>query len=166
MARMLDFGKFGLERRLEHRGWVVGAQLKPGAQARLLVIGCFVGELDAEMSPAGKADNEHRLIDAGKLNGPYGAAKDGLKALSQFPAPVRPHEDMHIAAKSDHDVAGLSCRSRSHPQSTTPQPLHPPTRPGHDVLSCRAGEVWAARHQPLGLTGGDSPVTAAVQSIC
>jgi hypothetical protein len=39
---MLDFGKSGLECRLEHRGWVVGAQLKPGAQARLLVIGCFV----------------------------------------------------------------------------------------------------------------------------
>jgi hypothetical protein len=49
---------------------------------------------------------------------------------------VRAHEDMHIAAKSDHDVAGLSCRSRSHPQSTTSQPLHPPARPGHDVLSC------------------------------
>jgi hypothetical protein len=28
------------------------------------------------------------------------------------------------------------------------------------------GEVWAARHQPLELTGGDSPVTAAVRSIC
>ena len=33
---MLDFGKSGLERRLEHRGWVVSAQLKPGAQPRLL----------------------------------------------------------------------------------------------------------------------------------
>src|SRR5690349_12739767 len=112
MARMPDFGKSGLERRLEHRGWVVGAQLKPGAQARLLVIGCFVGELDAEMSPAGKADHEHRLIDAGKLNGPYEAAQDRLKALGQFGAPVRAREDMHVAAKSDHDVAGLSCRSR------------------------------------------------------
>ena len=111
MTRVLDFGKSGLERGLEHRGWVVGAQLKPGAQARLLVIGCVAGELDAEMSPAGKADNEHRLIDAGKLNGPYGAAQDRLKALSQFPAPVRAREDMHIAAQSDHDVAGLSCRS-------------------------------------------------------
>jgi len=54
VPRMLDLGKSGLERGLEHRGWVVGAQLKPGAQARLLVIGCFAGELDAEMSPAGK----------------------------------------------------------------------------------------------------------------
>ena len=54
MARMPDFGKSGLERRLEHRGWVAGAQLKPGAQARLLVFGCVVGELDAEMSPPGK----------------------------------------------------------------------------------------------------------------
>jgi hypothetical protein len=55
MARVLDFGKSGPERGLEHRGWVAGAQLKPGAQARLLVIGCVVGELDAEMSPAGES---------------------------------------------------------------------------------------------------------------
>jgi hypothetical protein len=54
MARVPDFGKPGPERSLEHRGWVVGAQLKPGAQARLLVIGCVAGELDAEMSPPGK----------------------------------------------------------------------------------------------------------------
>ena len=102
--------------------------------------------------------------------------KDRLKALSHFPAPVRAHEDMHVAAKSDH-VAGLSCRSRSHPQSTTPQPLHPPARPGHDVLSCRV--TGPARRpgpapvrsglpgtSPFELTGGDSPVTAAVRSIC
>jgi hypothetical protein len=100
---MLDLGKPCIE-----GSWVVGAQLKPGTQTRLLIVGCTVGELDAEMSPAGKADNEHRLIDARKLNGPYRAAQDRLKALSQFPAPVRAHEDMHIAAKSDHDA--LSCR--------------------------------------------------------
>src|SRR5690349_21774114 len=135
MARVLDFGESGLQRGLEYRGWVVGAQLKPGAQARLLVIGCVVGELDAEMSAAGKADHEHRLIDAGELNGPHGAAQDRLKALGQFGAPVRAHEDTHVAAKSDHDAAGLSCRSRSHPQSAAPRPLNPPTRPGHDVLS-------------------------------
>ena len=36
---MLDLGKSCLERRLEHGSWVVGAQLKPGTQTRLLVIG-------------------------------------------------------------------------------------------------------------------------------
>jgi hypothetical protein len=50
---------------------------------------------------------------------------------------VRAREDMHIAAKSDHHVAGLSCRTWSHPQNTAPQPLHTPTTPGYDVLSCR-----------------------------
>lgn len=103
---MLDLGKSCLEGGLEHGSWVVGSQLKPGTQTRLLIIRCSVSELDAEMSPAGKADNEHRLIDARKLDGPYRAAQDRLEALSQFPAPVRAHEDMHIAAKSDHDVAG------------------------------------------------------------
>ena len=39
MARVLDLGKSCLERRLEHGSWVVGAQLKPGTQTRLLVIG-------------------------------------------------------------------------------------------------------------------------------
>jgi len=54
MARMLNLGKSCLERRLEHSSRVVGAQFQPGTQTRLLVIGCFVGELDAEMSPPGK----------------------------------------------------------------------------------------------------------------
>ena len=85
MARMLDLGKSCPEGDLEHGSRVVGAQLKPGTQARLLIIGCIVGELDAEISPAGKADNEHRLLDARKLNGPYPAAQDRLKALSQLP---------------------------------------------------------------------------------
>jgi hypothetical protein len=52
MARMLDLGKPCLESGLEHGSWVIGAQLEPGAQARLLIIG-RVGELDAEMSPPG-----------------------------------------------------------------------------------------------------------------
>jgi hypothetical protein len=48
---MLDLGKSCVEAGLEHGSWVVGAQLKPGNQTRLLIIGCIVGELDAEMSP-------------------------------------------------------------------------------------------------------------------
>jgi hypothetical protein len=131
---------------------MVGAQLKPGTQTRLLIIGCIVGELDAEMSPTGKADNEHRLIDARKLNGPYRTAQDRPKALSQLPAPVRAREDMHIAAKSDHDVTGLSCRYWSHPQNTAPQQLHPPTRPNHGVLSCRGqGRAQRARREALAM---------------
>lgn len=61
---MLDLGKSCVLAGLEHGSWVVGAQLEPGTQTRMLIIGCIVGELDAEMSPAGKADNEHRLMDA------------------------------------------------------------------------------------------------------
>jgi hypothetical protein len=53
MARMLDLGKPCLESGLEHGSWVIGAQLEPGAQARLLIIGRVVGELDAEMSRPG-----------------------------------------------------------------------------------------------------------------
>ena len=64
MARVLDLGKPCPERCLGHGSWVLGAQLKPGAQARLLVVGCVAGELNAEMSPAGKADHEHRLVYA------------------------------------------------------------------------------------------------------
>ena len=141
MARMLDLGKSCPEGDLEHGSRVVGAQLKPGTQARLLIIGCIVGELDAEMSPARKADNEHRLLDARKLNGPYPAAQDRLKALSQLPATVRAREDMYVAAKSDHGVTSASCRYWSHPQNTAPQQLHPPTKPNHDVLSCRTSCV-------------------------
>ncbi len=56
MARVLDLGKPCLEGGLEDGSWVVGAQLKPGTQTRLLIIGRIIGELDAEMSSAGKTD--------------------------------------------------------------------------------------------------------------
>jgi hypothetical protein len=106
MAWVLDLGKSCPERRLEHGSRIFCAQLKPGAQARLLVIGCIVGELDTEMSAARKTDHQHGLFDSRELCSPYRTAQDRLKALSQFPAPVRAREDMHIAAKTDHDVAG------------------------------------------------------------
>jgi hypothetical protein len=70
---------------------------KPGAKPRLLVIGCSVGELDAEISPAGKADHEHRLVDAREFDGAHRAAQGRLKALREFGSPVR-GEDMHVAA--------------------------------------------------------------------
>lgn len=128
-ARMLDLGKSCLKGGLEDGSRVVGAQLKPGTQPRLLIIWCIVGELDAEVSATGKADNEHRLIDARKLNVQYRAPQDRFKALSQFPAPVRAHEDM----QSDHDVAGPFL------PILEPSAEHcsPAARPDHDVLSCR-----------------------------
>ena len=50
---MLYFGKSCLEGGLEDGSRVVGAQLQPGTQSRLLIIGCITRELDAEMSPPG-----------------------------------------------------------------------------------------------------------------
>src|SRR5947209_16193318 len=67
MARVPDLGQSCPEGGLVHSSRVIGAQLEPGAQARLLIVGCVVGELDAEMSPAGEADDEHRVIDAREL---------------------------------------------------------------------------------------------------
>ncbi len=55
----------------------------------------------------GKADDEHRLADARELDRPRrAAANDGLKSPGQLLAPVRAREDMHVAAESDHDLAG------------------------------------------------------------
>ena len=81
MAWVLDLGKSCSERCLEHRSRVVGTQLKPGAQAWMLIIRCLVGELDAEVPSARKADNKHRLIDPRELNGSDRASQDRLKAL-------------------------------------------------------------------------------------
>lgn len=64
MAGVPDLGKSCLESRLEHGGRVAGPELKTGAQVRLPVIGCIVGELNAEMSSARKAGPGHRLVDA------------------------------------------------------------------------------------------------------
>jgi len=104
---MPDLGQSCFKGGLVHSSRVVGAQLHPGPQTRLLIVGCIVGELDAEMTAAGEADNEHRLIDAGQLGGSYRVAQDRLEAAGQFATPVRAREDMYIAAKVDHDVAGL-----------------------------------------------------------
>ena len=98
MARVPDLGKSCVERGPVHGGRVVGAQLEPGAKPRLLVIGRSVGKLDAEMSPAGKADHEHRLVDAREFDGAHRAAQGRLEALGEFGAPVRAREDMHVAA--------------------------------------------------------------------
>jgi hypothetical protein len=89
MAWVLDLGQACAERRLEYCSWVVGAQFKPGTKPWLLVIGCIVGELDAQMAATGKADDEHRLVDAWVLDGSHRAAQDRLKAPGQFLAPVR-----------------------------------------------------------------------------
>src|SRR5712691_1961253 len=84
MARVPDLDKTCVQRGLQHGRWVVGAQLKPGAETGLLIIRCVVGELDAEMPAAGKADNEHRLVDARELDRPHwAAANDGLKTPGQ-----------------------------------------------------------------------------------
>ena len=56
------------------------AQLEPGAEQRLVVIG---------------------------LDGPHRAAQDRRKALNQFLAPVRAREDMHVAAECDHGVEDI-----------------------------------------------------------
>jgi hypothetical protein len=108
VARVLDLAEPGTERGLEHGSRVVGAQLKPGTEPRVLIIGRVVGELDAQMPSAGKADDQHGLADARPLNGPHrAAAQGGLKAPGQLLAPVRAREDVHVAAKSDHVLAGL-----------------------------------------------------------
>ncbi len=107
VARVPDLHKTCVQRGLQHCRRVVRAQFKPCAEPGLLIIWCVVGELDAEMPAAGKADDEHRLADARELDRPRrAAANDGLKSPGQLLAPVRAREDMHVAAESDHDLAG------------------------------------------------------------
>ncbi len=85
MARVPDFGETCVQRCPQHGRRIVGAQFKPRAEPGLLIIWCVVGEFDAEMAAARKADKEHGLVDPGKRDRLYrAAAKDGLKAPSQF----------------------------------------------------------------------------------
>lgn len=110
VAWVPDLGKSRIKRGLEHGSWIVGAQFEPRAESGMLAIRCVVDEFDAEMSAAGETDNEHWLVDARELDGPHRAAQERLKAVSQFLAPVRAREDMHVAAESDHDLADPSRR--------------------------------------------------------
>src|SRR5690349_10143666 len=129
VAWVVDLGKSRVERGLKHSSWVVGAQLQPGTEPRLLVIRCIVGELDAQMSSPGKADHEHRLVDARKVDSPHRAIQHRLKAPSQFPTPMRAREDMHVAAKSDHDVTGPPRPILEPSGAHCCESLHPPTSP-------------------------------------
>jgi hypothetical protein len=106
-----------------------------------------------------------------------GLPKDRLKALSHFPAPVRAPEGMPVAAKSDHDVAGLflpvpepsaehySPAATSSHKARSERPAVPYDRAGAPPgpAPVRSGLPGTS---PLELTGGDSPVAAAVRSIC
>jgi hypothetical protein len=92
-------GEPRLEGSSVHSGGVIGTKLEPGAQTRLLVIGCIAGELDAEMSSAGKLTTGIGWSNTGQFDGPDRTAQDRLEAPGQLPAPVRPREDMHITAK-------------------------------------------------------------------
>lgn len=100
------------------------------------IIRRVVSELDAEMPAAGKADNEHRLVDPRELDRPHrAAANDGLKAPGQLLAPVRAREDVHVAAKSDNDLVGPSCRFRSQAADSSPA-VDPPIgpEPEHPIM--------------------------------
>lgn len=55
VARVPGLGKAGVQRGLQHGGWIVGTQLKPGAEPGVLIVRSVIGELDAEMSSTGKA---------------------------------------------------------------------------------------------------------------
>jgi hypothetical protein len=107
VAWVLDLGEACVECGLQQGGWIVGAQLKPGAAPGMLIVRRIVGELDAEVPAAGKSDDEHGLVDTRILNRPYRAAPEGgLKALGQFLAPVWARENVDVATESDHDLVG------------------------------------------------------------
>jgi hypothetical protein len=109
-----DFGEACVQRCPQHGRRIVGAQFKPRAEPGLLIIWCVVGEFDAEMAAARKADKEHGLVDAGKCDRLYrAAAKDGLKAPSQFLASMGSREDVDVAAQDYQTPTRPSCRSMS-----------------------------------------------------
>ena len=55
---MPDLGQSCPEGGLVHSSRVIGAQFQPGPQARLLIVGCIIGELDAEVTAAGEKAGE------------------------------------------------------------------------------------------------------------
>src|SRR6516162_2485298 len=128
MAWMGDLSEARVERGLQHGGWLVGAQLQPGAEPGLLIVWRVVGELDAQMPATGKTHNEHRLVDPGPLHRAHRTAPEGaLKAPGQLLAPVRARKDVNVAAESDHFRVHPSADSVAS-QMRASQPSHPLTR--------------------------------------
>jgi hypothetical protein len=54
MAWMPRLGQTGVQGGLHQGGGVLGARLQPGAQPGHVIVGCFLDELDAQVSAAGK----------------------------------------------------------------------------------------------------------------
>jgi hypothetical protein len=61
---VFDLYESCVQRASQHRGRIISPQLEPGAEPRLVIVRGFVGELDTEMTTAGEANQEHRLVDA------------------------------------------------------------------------------------------------------
>jgi hypothetical protein len=55
VARVLDPGESCAKRGLQHGGLDGGAQLQPGTETWVFIVGHVVGELDAQMPPAGES---------------------------------------------------------------------------------------------------------------
>jgi len=140
VARVPDLGKSCVEGGLQDGSWVIGAQLKPGTEPGMLIVGCVVGELNAQMPASRKADDQHGLVDARPFHGPHWPTpQSGLKAPSQLVPPVRAREDVHVVTESDHDQPDPFCRAGSYPASTAA--IASSTRPASRSLMPRSALV-------------------------
>jgi hypothetical protein len=58
VAGVLDLGQPRIQRGAHDGGWVLGAQFEPGPEPGLVIVGCLVGELDAEAPAVGELDDK------------------------------------------------------------------------------------------------------------
>ena len=66
VAGVLDLGQPRVERGAHDGGWIFGAQFEPCAEPGVIIVGCLVGELDAEAAAiAGPAAGAARRLAVG-----------------------------------------------------------------------------------------------------
>jgi hypothetical protein len=79
----------------------------------VIIVGCLVGELDAEAAAIGEPDNEHRLGDPWVIHrGHRPASQGGLETPPQVLPPVWLGENVRIATQSGHGLPFLAGRAR------------------------------------------------------
>ena len=102
---MLDLFETGLECGAHQPRGIGRSEFEPRPEPAVFVVRGIGDELDAEMPAVGEADQQHRLRHPGVLDGSHRtAAEHRLEALPQLLSPVRPGEDVDVAAKGGQDL--------------------------------------------------------------
>ncbi len=147
MTGVRDLGKASGQHATHHDGRIAGPKLKPGTEARLVVVRGIGGELDAQVPAAGKPDHQHRLGHPRMTDLGHRAAEYGLETPPQLLPPVRPEKICALLPSAvTIPLQGRRCRPSRCGPGTRPAGRSA-ARPRVLAAAARTGSVLGERRQ-------------------